>query len=190
MPATYAVAVLAPEAAIGVDLESMSRKADIERLGVRVFSESEQALVRAGGREAFFTLWSQKESLLKALGCGWADGRIVRRTKLECIPDQVEPATGVRVWSRPVLGRRLCAGRRPRRPRPDVAGNGRRKFPHRGNFFPMVWKIWPIFSTVWKHFFHCVENPRNILPLYGKNGLFFPQCGYFFSTLWKNPSGV
>jgi phosphopantetheinyl transferase len=100
----YAVAVLAHKAAIGVDLESTSRKADIERLGQRVFSECEQALVREGGREAFFTLWSQKESLLKALGCGWADGGIVRRTRLERVAYQVEPATGVRVWSRPRQG--------------------------------------------------------------------------------------
>jgi 4'-phosphopantetheinyl transferase len=100
----FAVAVLARGAAIGVDMESMSRKADIERLGQRVFSESEKALVRVGGRKAFFTLWSQKEALLKALGCGWADGRIVRRTQLERVPLQIEPATGVQVWSRPVLG--------------------------------------------------------------------------------------
>ena len=95
-----AVAVLARGAAIGVDLESTARKADIERLGLRVFSESERNLVREGGRAAFFTLWSQKESLLKALGCGWADGGIVRRTRLERVAYQVEPATGVRVWSR------------------------------------------------------------------------------------------
>jgi phosphopantetheinyl transferase len=99
----FAVAGLARGAAIGVDLESTARKADIERLGERVFSESEQALVRAGGREAFFTLWSQKEALLKALGCGWADGRIVRRTRLERVPLQAEPATGVKIWSRSVL---------------------------------------------------------------------------------------
>ena len=100
----YAVAVLAKGVSIGVDLESTTRKADIERLGRRVFSESEQAGVRAGGREAFFALWSQKESLLKALGCGWADGNIVRRTQLEIVAFQVEPATGVHVWSRPQLG--------------------------------------------------------------------------------------
>ena len=96
----YAAAVLAPGAAIGVDLESTARKADIERLGLRVFSDSERALVRAGGRAAFFALWSQKEALLKALGCGWADGGIVRRTRLELVACQAEPATGVRVWSR------------------------------------------------------------------------------------------
>ncbi|HSA01653.1 MAG TPA: 4'-phosphopantetheinyl transferase superfamily protein [Candidatus Paceibacterota bacterium] len=100
----YAVAVLARGVSIGVDLESMSRPADVERLGERVFSGSEQALVRAGGREAFFTLWSQKEALLKALGCGWADGGIVRRTRLERIPYQVEPATGIQLWSRNVVG--------------------------------------------------------------------------------------
>ena len=99
----YAVAVLARGAAIGVDLESTARKADSERLGRRVFSESEQAWVRAGGREAFFALWSRKEALLKALGCGWADGGIVRRTRLEPVAFQMEPETRVKVWSRAVL---------------------------------------------------------------------------------------
>lgn len=100
----YAVGALVRGARIGVDLESTARKADIVRLGQRVFSDSEQALVHAGGRETFFTLWSQKEALLKALGCGWADGGIVRRTRLEIAPFQVEPETGVKVWSRPVRG--------------------------------------------------------------------------------------
>lgn len=99
-----AVAVLARGGAIGVDLESTARQADIDRLGLRVFSESEQALVRTGGREAFFALWSQKEALLKALGCGWADGGVVRRTRLERAPLQVEPETGAIVWSRLVRG--------------------------------------------------------------------------------------
>ena len=42
------------------------------------------------------------------------------------------------------------------------------------------------FSTPWKHFFHCVEKPRNIFPLCGKIGRFFPHCGKLFSTVWKN----
>ena len=98
------VAALMRGGAVGVDLESMDRSADVDRLAARVFSESERALARAGGREAFFALWSRKEALLKALGCGWADGGIVRRTRLEIIPFQAEPETGVRVWSRRVLG--------------------------------------------------------------------------------------
>ena len=99
----YVVAALAKGVAIGVDLESMDRKADVGALAERVFSESERELVRAGGRDAFFTLWSQKEALLKAMGCGWANGGIVRRTRLEIAADQVEPSTRVRVWSRRVL---------------------------------------------------------------------------------------
>lgn len=100
----YVVAALMQGAAIGVDLESMSRPADIELLAKRVFSESEQALVSDGGREAFFILWSQKEALLKALGCGWANGGIVRRTKLVRIAYQEEPATRVKIWSRRLFG--------------------------------------------------------------------------------------
>ena len=96
----YVVAALAKGAAIGVDLESMARKTDMEALGERVFSESERELVRVGGRDAFFALWSQKEALLKAMGCGWANGDVARRTRLEIAACQVEPATRVRVWSR------------------------------------------------------------------------------------------
>ena len=100
---TYVAAALAKGAAIGVDLESLARKADVAALGERVFSESERALAQAGGREAFFALWSQKEALLKALGCGWANGNVVRGTRLELAPFQTEPTTRVRVWSRRVL---------------------------------------------------------------------------------------
>ena len=46
----YVVAALAKGVAIGVDLESLARKTDMEALGERVFSESERELVRAGGR--------------------------------------------------------------------------------------------------------------------------------------------
>ena len=98
------VAALARGAAIGVDLEALARKVEPLRLGERVFSESEQALVAAGGREAFFTLWSQKEALLKALGCGWANGHVARRTRLALADQQEEPSTRVRVWSRRVRG--------------------------------------------------------------------------------------
>lgn len=98
----YAVAALARGAQVGVDLESLSRPADIELLGRRVFSESERELVRTGGRERFFDLWSRKEALLKALGCGWADGGIVRRTQIGLAAVQTEPVTGVRIWSRRV----------------------------------------------------------------------------------------
>ena len=59
--------------------------------------------IAKGGRDAFFTLWSQKESLMKALGCGWADGQIQRRTRLQQVAFQNEPATGASIWSRRIL---------------------------------------------------------------------------------------
>ena len=96
----YVVAALAKGVAIGVDLESLARKTDMEALGERVFSESERELVRAGWLDAFFALWSQKEALLKALGCGWANGGVARRTQLQIAAYQVEPSTRVQVWSR------------------------------------------------------------------------------------------
>ena len=34
--------------------------------------------------------------------------------------------------------------------------------------FSIVWKNWPLFSTVWKHFFHCVEKSTKYFPLCGK----------------------
>ena len=43
----------------------------------------------------------------------------------------------------------------------------------------------PQFSTLWKHFFHCVEKSRNIFPLRGKNRPVFPRRGKKFSTPWK-----
>ncbi|MDD2239780.1 MAG: 4'-phosphopantetheinyl transferase superfamily protein [Kiritimatiellae bacterium] len=104
----YVVAALARDAQIGVDLESTSRKADIVRLAQRVFSACEQAAVQQGGRAAFFTLWSQKEALVKAVGCGWADERLQRGTALAPVGFQLEPTTGARVWSRPVIDGAYC----------------------------------------------------------------------------------
>jgi hypothetical protein len=40
---------------------------------------------------------------MKALGCGWADGKIQRRTALEPVAYQLEPATGARIWARTIL---------------------------------------------------------------------------------------
>ena len=41
---------------------------------------------------------------MKALGCGWADGEIQSRTRLELSAFQTEPATGAKILSRRVLG--------------------------------------------------------------------------------------
>jgi len=39
------------------------------------------------------------------------------------------------------------------------------------------------FSTLWKHFFHCVEKSRKLFPLRGK-------IGQIFSIAWKNLENI
>ena len=104
----WAVAALVRGKDVGVDLETMDRRADVEGIARKVFSESERELAAAGGREAFFALWSRKEALMKALGCGWADGKVQRRTRLNLEARQLEPATGASVWWRRVEGGRYA----------------------------------------------------------------------------------
>lgn len=59
---------------LGVDVEQIERKLEIESLARSVFSEAEQAAVRAlaglAQRERFFRHWTLKEAYLKALGVG------------------------------------------------------------------------------------------------------------------------
>ncbi len=59
---------------IGIDLEMLRAPNDIRDLAKSVFSEQEnadfQALAAESLMPAFFTCWTQKEALLKALGTG------------------------------------------------------------------------------------------------------------------------
>jgi 4'-phosphopantetheinyl transferase len=59
---------------VGVDLEQISKRVDIELLMPRVFSRAERgaiaALEPARRRDAFFRVWSRKEAYIKALGVG------------------------------------------------------------------------------------------------------------------------
>jgi phosphopantetheine--protein transferase-like protein len=61
---------------VGVDLERMTRLADVERIAARFFARAEyDALLAlpAGQRaDAFFRAWVRKESVVKALGTGIA----------------------------------------------------------------------------------------------------------------------
>jgi phosphopantetheine--protein transferase-like protein len=102
----YAVAALARGVRMGVDLERLNRKANVEGLSARVFSESERAIAREGERDAFFAIWAKKEAVLKALGCGWADGEAQARTRLDLQAYQIEPSTGAQVWCRRAVDRR------------------------------------------------------------------------------------
>ena len=58
-------------------------------------------------------------------------------------------------------------------------------FPRCGKKFSTVWKISPVFSTVWKKVFHCVENSGLFFHRVEKS---FPLCGKNakkFSIAWK-----
>jgi 4'-phosphopantetheinyl transferase len=62
--------------AVGVDIEFTGCEADLDLVARGVFTPAEQAaLQRKAGRDRatlFFRLWTQKEALIKARGCGFA----------------------------------------------------------------------------------------------------------------------
>ena len=68
------VLAFAREVEVGVDIEHARRKVDIEGVGRKVFTTSEQASVRVLGNSSalrqFFRLWTAKEAHLKATGSG------------------------------------------------------------------------------------------------------------------------
>ena len=66
-----AVIAFAWDCRVGVDVEKLSRDVDIHGVGQTVFSDHEQAAVNASTHDTnsnFFTIWTRKEALLKAVG--------------------------------------------------------------------------------------------------------------------------
>ncbi len=59
------------EYTIGVDIEQIDNNIEIDELSRVVFSDSERNLI-CGQATNFFKLWAKKESLIKALGTGFA----------------------------------------------------------------------------------------------------------------------
>jgi 4'-phosphopantetheinyl transferase len=61
---------------IGIDIELLGREADFDLVAKGVFTQAEQKALRqragAERRALFFRLWTQKEALIKAKGCGFA----------------------------------------------------------------------------------------------------------------------
>jgi 4'-phosphopantetheinyl transferase len=57
--------------AIGVDIEQIDDKINIDEMAPIIFSESERNLINNKASN-FFKLWTKKESLIKALGTGFA----------------------------------------------------------------------------------------------------------------------
>jgi 4'-phosphopantetheinyl transferase len=66
------IALLDGPGRIGVDVEALVARTDMERLAARVFTSAECAEWHAAGRtlDAFYRRWTCKEAYLKALGTG------------------------------------------------------------------------------------------------------------------------
>ena len=72
----HGLIAFAPTGRLGVDIEERVRRRDLDRLITTVLSPAEQAeLVLARGYHklhVFFSLWTMKEALIKALGRGFS----------------------------------------------------------------------------------------------------------------------
>ena len=55
---------------VGVDLEEIRPRPDLERVARRVFTEAEREAVALGGDRAFYRHWVAKEAFVKATGRG------------------------------------------------------------------------------------------------------------------------
>ena len=72
----HGLIALAPQGRLGVDVEERITRIDLDGMSEIVFGPDEQAeFASAHGREKFylfFTLWTLKEALIKALGAGFS----------------------------------------------------------------------------------------------------------------------
>ena len=69
-----AVIAIVRNIAVGIDIEHSRRKVDVEGVGRKVFTATEQASLKKYGNasalQQFFRLWTAKEAYLKATGSG------------------------------------------------------------------------------------------------------------------------
>ena len=73
--ADLALIAIARDVEVGVDLEEMKPRADLDRVARRVFTEAEREAVALGGEQAFYRHWVAKEAFVKATGRGVASLR-------------------------------------------------------------------------------------------------------------------
>ncbi len=95
----WAVCALA-DSPVGVDVEQW-RTLDVNRLAKRHFSPAEQAWMNERGGQAFFTLWTAKESLLKMRGCGLSG---LGRAKLTLYGDTITAQPNIHFRHYPLQG--------------------------------------------------------------------------------------
>jgi 4'-phosphopantetheinyl transferase len=68
--AGQALIAIARDVEVGVDLEEIRPRGDLDGVGRRVFTEAEREAVAVGGETAFYRHWVAKEAFVKATGRG------------------------------------------------------------------------------------------------------------------------
>jgi 4'-phosphopantetheinyl transferase len=68
--ADLALIAIARDVEVGIDLEEIKPRKDLERVGRRVFTQAERDAVAVGGERAFYDHWVAKEAFVKATGRG------------------------------------------------------------------------------------------------------------------------
>src|SRR4051812_18712561 len=68
--AGLALIAIARDVEVGVDLEEVRPRGDLEGVGRRVFTEAEREAVAVGGEAGFYRHWVAKEAFVKATGRG------------------------------------------------------------------------------------------------------------------------
>lgn len=85
---TRIVLAFARVARVGIDIERVRTDADCDAIAARFFAPAERAtlssLAPADRIEAFFTCWTRKEAVLKAVGLGISGG--LGRLEVACLP--------------------------------------------------------------------------------------------------------
>lgn len=70
----YALYAIHPTAQVGIDIESKQRDLEFDSMAQRFFSANESKLIKSLSgteqRQAFYSCWTRKEALLKAIGKG------------------------------------------------------------------------------------------------------------------------
>jgi 4'-phosphopantetheinyl transferase len=68
--AGLALVAIARDVEVGVDLEEIRPRTDLQRVARRVFTQAEREAVEIGGEKAFYRHWVAKEAFVKATGRG------------------------------------------------------------------------------------------------------------------------
>jgi 4'-phosphopantetheinyl transferase len=83
----YVVCAISNDTRLGVDIEKKDRQFDLDLLGNVLCTNEREYVLDANDRcDAFFRIWTRKESLIKADGRGFSASPL---DQIDCLPDEV-----------------------------------------------------------------------------------------------------